>query len=208
MEPGHSVDKSSPLRLPAIALVLVLGGACGQASKVAPQQQEGVKSSADAAYTATPAATNEAGRAAEEGPKRKLPKSLSKTQAPSARSSTASLTTPELAPVVSETISSAPDPGGQMVTITTEAPVFVTARRAPRPIKIANQGSVLRLVGMEGDWFRVEFDDPKWGRRVGFVEKTSAVISSPKGYLQPLDLSIRDRKSETAPVDLSIRNLK
>ena len=86
-------------------------------------------------------------------------------------------------------------PAGSAVTITLAAPVFVTAGRSQTPLEVARKGSVLRLLGADGDWYRVEFDDPMWGRRVGFVEKKFAIVSPPdNNQLSPVDLSIQDPK--------------
>jgi hypothetical protein len=90
------------------------------------------------------------------------------------------------------------------------APIFRAAHTSPTPLHIVSNGSGFRLVGIEGDWYRVEFDDPGSGRRVGFVERKYATVKSTEATgLEPVDLSIHDssgRKLE--PVDLSIKNPK
>lgn len=97
---------------------------------------------------------------------------------------------------------------GQTVTITLAAPVFVTAKRAATPLQVANKGAVFRLLGVDGEWYQVEFDDARWGPRVGWVEKQYATVSPRNARLvQPIDLSVHDPKIDPlAPVDLSIRD--
>ena len=39
------------------------------------------------------------------------------------------------------------------------------------PLRLAKDGSILNVVAGEGEWYRVEFNDPQWGRQVGYIEK-------------------------------------
>ena len=90
--------------------------------------------------------------------------------------------------------------------VTIGAPIFVTANKGPTPLLVVSKGSEFRLLGAEGEWYRVEFDDPRWGKRVGFVEKRHAIATTEAVELGPVDLSIHDSNSEALePIDLSIR---
>jgi hypothetical protein len=103
---------------------------------------------------------------------------------------------PELAKVPPEGVPSARAGAGQSASIAGATPVFVTAREQT-PLTVLAKGTVVRLRGVEGDWYQIEFDDPRWGRRVGFVAKKNATIL-PADFrnMKPVDLSIRDRKPE------------
>ncbi len=51
------------------------------------------------------------------------------------------------------------------------APLFVKPDTTMTPLRLAKDGSILNVVAGEGEWFRVEFNDPQWGRQVGYIEK-------------------------------------
>jgi hypothetical protein len=74
-------------------------------------------------------------------------------------------------------------------TVITAAPIFI-APDAPQPLRVAAIGTTLNVLREDGDWLQVEFSDPQWGRRTGWVHKTNVKVSNPD--LQPMDLSIRD----------------
>jgi len=67
---------------------------------------------------------------------------------------------------------------GQFVTIVTQTPLFVTANRNQTPLTVFPKSTTLKVLAVEGGWYQVEFDDPRWGRRVGFVDQKSAVVSA------------------------------
>ena len=39
------------------------------------------------------------------------------------------------------------------------------------PLRVFKEGSVLTVIASEGDWDRMEWQDPQWRRRVGYIEK-------------------------------------
>jgi hypothetical protein len=83
-------------------------------------------------------------------------------------------------------------------TVTVAAPIFV-APDVTIPLRVAAPNTVLRVLKEEGDWVQVEFQDPQYGRRVGWVKATSLRIMRPE--LQPMDLSIRDPKvNQSKPI--------
>src|SRR5262245_42732273 len=59
---------------------------------------------------------------------------------------------------------------GPMVTLTAAAPVFAAPNESQTPLRVGKEGSVLRLLDLGGDWCQVEFDDPQYGRRTGYVQ--------------------------------------
>jgi hypothetical protein len=87
-------------------------------------------------------------------------------------------------------------------TIAENAPIYVSAVVSQTPLRIAAAGTVLRVLAEETDWIQVEFQDPKWGRRVGWVQRQHVRVSNPE--LQPMDLSVReDSKNPNAHVAAS-----
>lgn len=75
------------------------------------------------------------------------------------------------------------------VTVITSAPIYVTTRPSPRlaPMRVAPPGTVLEWTGREeAGWLQVQFDDPQWGERTGWVEKTRVQITTtPRPPFQP-----------------------
>ena len=86
----------------------------------------------------------------------------------------------------------------QAVLVTVAAPVYVQPDSNRTPLRVAQVGSVLRVLGTEGDWYQVEFQDPQYGRRVGYVEKKN-VRPQAAPLPPPMDLSIRDSTAQQRP---------
>ena len=74
-------------------------------------------------------------------------------------------------------------------TVTANAPIYIGPAASPTPLRVAAPGTVLRVVGQEGDWLQVEFNDPQWGPRVGWVQRTYVQVRVPE--LEPMDLSVK-----------------
>ena len=67
-----------------------------------------------------------------------------------------------------------------------EAPIFLRPDNRTQPLRMAKEGSSLVVVKAESGWYQVEFQDPQYGRRIGFVEERFVeALSTP-----PLDLSV------------------
>lgn len=77
-------------------------------------------------------------------------------------------------------------------TVTTNGPIYVTNTPGAglAPLRVAAVGTVLKIVDEQGDWLQVQFQDPQWGRRTGWVQKKYVSLSNPN--LKPMDLSIRE----------------
>ena len=73
--------------------------------------------------------------------------------------------------------------------VTTTAPIYLQPG-AQTPLRVAAVGTVLKVLKEEGDWVEVEFNDPQYGRRVGWVQVKFIQVSRPE--LQPMDLSVRE----------------
>ena len=64
----------------------------------------------------------------------------------------------------------------ETVTLTADAPVFLSPDANLKPVRIGKQGSVLRLLELTADWIHVEYDDPQFGRRQGTCNDNSAAF--------------------------------
>lgn len=123
--------------------------------------------------------------------------SASESSRAKARSATPTARSPKLEPTPADQPIAAAEPvrrarTGDTVVTSTEAPIF-GAPGYPTPLRVVSAGSVLRVVAVQDDWYRVEFKDPQWGTRVGFVAVTSTRANSTASSLsEPMDLSIQE----------------
>jgi hypothetical protein len=74
-------------------------------------------------------------------------------------------------------------------TVATQAPIYLRPG-AEVPLRVAAIGTLLKVLKEEGEWVEVEFNDPQYGRRVGWVQGKLIRIARPE--LQPMDLSVRE----------------
>jgi hypothetical protein len=81
-------------------------------------------------------------------------------------------------------------------TVASDAPIFLQPG-APIPLRVAKAGTALKVLSEEGGWIEVEFNDPQFGRRVGWVEKKLLRIARPE--LEPMDLSVRETETADTP---------
>lgn len=70
------------------------------------------------------------------------------------------------------------------------APVYLAPDASRTPLRVAAVNTSLRMLAEEGDWLKVEFQDPQFGRRVGYVHTSKVRVDRPD--LQPLDLSVQE----------------
>ena len=76
------------------------------------------------------------------------------------------------------------------------APIFQQPSVSDEPLRVAKEGSALRALEQIGEWWTVEFQDPLFGRRIGYIQNQFVrVTSSPAatdgvGHLDPIDLSL------------------
>ena len=79
----------------------------------------------------------------------------------------------------------------RIVVSATAAPVFVKPDSSMAPLRVAKEGSVLNVIAEEGEWYRIEFQDPQFGRRVGYIEKRHVNVQAPPAFQQePVDVSV------------------
>jgi hypothetical protein len=96
------------------------------------------------------------------------------------------------------------------------------------PLTNLPSGTVVPVIGIEGDWLLIRFDDRRWGSRVGYIHcanlrpqaatpaNSEPVLLSPPATgvaaapipAEPVDLTIPPREqpgqTRTEPIDLSI----
>jgi hypothetical protein len=74
-------------------------------------------------------------------------------------------------------------------TVTTQAPIYLRPGMEV-PLRVASAGTLLNVLKEEAEWVEVEFNDPQWGRRVGWVQAKLLRLSRPE--LEPMDLSVQE----------------
>jgi hypothetical protein len=77
------------------------------------------------------------------------------------------------------------------------APIYLTPDATRAPLRTASVNTVLRVHGEEGDWLRVEFRDPQFGNRMGYVQTKHVRVSRPE--LEAMDLSVKEATGTSAP---------
>jgi hypothetical protein len=80
-------------------------------------------------------------------------------------------------------------------TVTAQAPIYLRPGMDV-PLRVAAAGTLLKVLKEEGEWVEVEFNDPQYGRRVGWVPGKLIRISRPE--LQPMDLSVTEPSAPAA----------
>ena len=85
-------------------------------------------------------------------------------------------------------LSSAQSSGLNTATTIADSPIFVRPDAAREPVRVAKVGSRLNLMEQDGEWCLVEFQDPQYGLRRGYVQTQFLKIEA--AQLRPLDLSV------------------
>ena len=63
-------------------------------------------------------------------------------------------------------------PSGRTATVTENAPIYLLADVSRVPLRVLEPGTVVKVLGEEGDWVQVQFEDVQWGRRAGWVQRS------------------------------------
>jgi hypothetical protein len=50
-------------------------------------------------------------------------------------------------------------------------PAFILPDATRTPLRTLPAGTTVRILEEKGDWVQVEFNDPQYGRRVGYVQR-------------------------------------
>ena len=88
---------------------------------------------------------------------------------------------------------------GSRVVTTTDAPIFVKPDTSRTPLRVAKEGSALLVMSEDGEWYQVEFDDPQWGRRSGFVQKAQVTrAQADYSAMTPVDVSVKETPASPA----------
>ena len=87
--------------------------------------------------------------------------------------------------------------GGGTAIAVSNVPVYIAPDAARTPLRVAAQGTTFTVVSEEGEWTKVQFNDPQWGPRVGYVATRALKFDRPE--LEPLDLSVRPSPIPAAP---------
>jgi len=104
------------------------------------------------------------GRRAAPPPRRRTPRQPVRTQPG----------TPPAAPPGALT----PSPQAQLTALTlTDTPIFVLPDERRRPLRVLAPHLSLRVREDRGEWLVVEFPDPQWGPRVGYVQRKHVQLS-------------------------------
>lgn len=60
---------------------------------------------------------------------------------------------------------------GTLANVLGDAPIYLLPDNSRLPLRIAKRGSQVRVIQQSGDWANVQFQDPQYGLRTGYVER-------------------------------------
>jgi hypothetical protein len=88
----------------------------------------------------------------------------------------------------------------QAVTIEA-APIFLLPDATRTPLILAKDGSVITVLEIDKDWLHVEFQDPQFGTRTGYIQsKFATVAGTSRRAAVPVDVSVA--AARRAPLSL------
>jgi opacity protein-like surface antigen len=64
----------------------------------------------------------------------------------------------------------------ESATIITATPAYLYPDPRRTPLRILEAGTAVRILEETGDWFRIEFSDPRFGRRIGYVARKDVQV--------------------------------
>ena len=76
-------------------------------------------------------------------------------------------------------------------------PVYIAPDATKTPLRVASAGTTFVVLEDAGEWTRVQFQDPQWGRRVGYVPTKDLRLH--RAALEPMDLSVKP-EGATSPI--------
>jgi hypothetical protein len=85
----------------------------------------------------------------------------------------------------------------QTATVLANAPIYVTPVVTQSPLRVASAGTTLQVLEDQGEWAKIAYNDPQWGRRIGWVQRSTIRIKDEA--LQPMDLSVSERPAPASP---------
>ena len=92
----------------------------------------------------------------------------------------------------------------QTASVLANAPIYVTPVVTQTPLRVAAPGTTLQVLEDQGEWAKIAYNDPQWGRRIGWVQRSTIRIKDEA--LQPMDVSLPSaRQSEQVAVAQALR---
>jgi hypothetical protein len=88
-------------------------------------------------------------------------------------------------------------------TVTTNGPIYLSAppTAGVQPLRTAAVGTLLKVLGEKDDWLQVEFNDPQYGQRLGWIQKKFVTVDDPA--LRPMDLSVPKETAKPATTSVA-----
>ncbi len=86
---------------------------------------------------------------------------------------------------------------GDTAVAAVNTPVFVAPDASKTPLRVASAGTSFVVLEEAGEWTKVQFQDPQWGRRVGYVVTKDLRVH--RAALAPMDLSVKPEAAAPAP---------
>jgi opacity protein-like surface antigen len=77
--------------------------------------------------------------------------------------------------------------------VTTTAPIYLMPDTTRTPLRMAAVNTRLRVINEQHDWVQVEFQDPQFGRRIGYIQ--AGFVDIVRSEMRPMDLSVPDAPS-------------
>ena len=85
----------------------------------------------------------------------------------------------------------------QTASVLANAPIYVTPVATQTPLRVAAAGTTLQVLEDQGEWAKIAYNDPQWGRRIGWMQRSTIRIKDEA--LQPMDLSVPERAAPASP---------
>lgn len=81
-------------------------------------------------------------------------------------------------------------------TVAIAAPVFLTMN-APVPLRVLEVGTVLKVARTDGEWLQVEFNDPQYGPRTGWLQSKLVRIAATEIQTTPSQSAVETLSART-----------
>ncbi len=71
-------------------------------------------------------------------------------------------------------------------------PIFVIPDEHRTPLTVVKDGTPLRVIGIDGDWYNVEFADDRFGDRAGYIQTKNLKLEPPAGLDRRIPVFVRN----------------
>ena len=86
----------------------------------------------------------------------------------------------------------------QSATVTTEAPIYLLPDDTRKPLRMLAPGTSLVVQRAQDDWLEVSFNDPQFGRRIGWIQQKFVKVSAAKALPpEPVPSQTKPRDPKT-----------